>query len=586
MKSTNEIHQLPQSTIIALKSQTFLNSYEQIIQQLVLNAISRKATKVYLMYNKRLSNVYMYDNGSGINFDQLKEFLVHEFNDDEDRSTIKVSLAAALKDHSRKIEIKSRTSSSRNGATTFKLTNNKIETVNDSNEDDDQTNYDTNDYFSIFLTDVFYKWPVRQKHTSSSSTSDSDNNNVMVKILNTINSIMASRPHIAISLVDENNVKYIDLKYTRSIKDRFLQIYPQCIDKNLILCDRMKIENYTFTLLFSTESIEERDREKQYIYVNFQRVTNSTLSDIIEKVIFQKYADMHLNDRGFLKIHPFVLSIKCEMYLYETNFDSITCNAKELILCEEEKFMKELYAYLQEIHLYHRVYNTKDVDTLFLLPASDAQPQQMTKHHHQQQALHDPNKTKKKSISSRAWRRRESNSYNHNRNNNDNNNAKSSSIHSLYKNFVKEQIVPQNALDVDDDNGSANNNENYDDRDKSFRSSADVVAYDYLKLKQQYYKSFKNGVKLNVNMNDTLSHTNKNNMVIFNKNDNKNISNNATQIRISKQDIKRLKYIGQFDKKFLICSLNMVDEDNNNNNENKKKTFRGVVGRNIMDKRN
>ncbi len=49
------------------------------------------------MYNKRLSNVYMYDNGYGINFDQLKEFLVHEFNDDEDRSTIEVSLAAALK---------------------------------------------------------------------------------------------------------------------------------------------------------------------------------------------------------------------------------------------------------------------------------------------------------------------------------------------------------------------------------------------------------------------------------------------------------------------------------------------------------
>ena len=134
--------------------------------------------------------------------------------------------------------------------------------------------------------------------------------------------------------------------------------------------------------------------------------------------------------------------------------------------------------------------------------------------------------------------------------------AEQNSIHTLYKHFTKSQFVPQSheLFPAVGAKGEEEQEQNKDDNS--------AQQYDFLKLKQQYYKSFRNGVALNANF--TMSCTKQSN------------NDSMMAFRVSKDDIKDFRYIGQFDMKFLICAIAQENVDSKSKKKSASPT--GLIG--------
>ena len=463
-QSPGRVCELDASVVNTLQSQTFLNSHAQVIKRLVTQAVSRNATSIKIIVDKTWSNIAFYDNGCSIDENYIKKY-IKDANEDNRSTTL--SLESALVFHAKRIQIKIVSPLS-----VIHLIDNKLKKI--------KTDKYSESYNLIELFDLFYRWPVRRKHAFLSR----ETTNTLTNIVHSVNSVMIARPRIGIQIVDINDNLLLAIKAGTSAMDRFMQVCPRISLETVKSCKKLAISDYTFELTFSSRSesramnyVTKRDGypgrkrslqdmfiESQYICINAERFSCNEINNTINDSIENLYKNSSLNDRGFVRVYPFLLLIECESYLYEKLVDGMAWNVNGLSFIDEEKFYKALCTYLKALGLY----NETNIVSPMPKKVEDVQCMPRTSR-------------------IRSWRRRICS-----------NEKDVFSVDQLYRNFIRSQFIPQ------------------------------------------HVSSMPLNTELSV----------KRDTVVDNQ-----------DLRITKEDLKLLKYIGQFDKKFLICLLSKEKED-------------------------
>ncbi|KAF9430589.1 DNA mismatch repair protein [Podila epigama] len=327
-----------------LRASLVINSFEQCVNELIQNAIDARATVVEIRIDIACHSLQVSDNGEGITSANMSRigarYATSKCTSIQDLDTITTygfrgeALAAIAGMSLLDIVSKPRSQEQahsvifKGGDKLFCGPSSKILRFHHGT--------------TVSVRDLFYKFPVRQRHWSEATGAKIDIEVDRVK--RTVETLALINPSVAFTMTDmAKGTKVFACKKADSQQQRIISVLGQALSSGLTFVRSSgTVPGYSFSGYMST--IGHYNRSHQYIFLNNRPIITEAMPKVITQLFqsssFSKDGQQSdLDMRRSRERHPvFVLTLKCP----ETEFDVCADPAKVMVQFRDEERVIEV----------------------------------------------------------------------------------------------------------------------------------------------------------------------------------------------------------------------------------------------------